>query len=67
MVLHIVVTAKQVLDPETPLSAFHIDPEAKRVVPPQNVSPVVNGFDGQAGDWRKVLPAFVDQLGEMVQ
>ena len=46
MALHIVVTAKQVLDPETPLSAFQIDGD--RVVTPANMAPVVNGFDEQA-------------------
>jgi electron transfer flavoprotein beta subunit len=45
---HIVVTAKQVMDPETPLSAFHIDPNANRVEQPINISPVVNGYDEQA-------------------
>ena len=48
MPLHIVVAAKQVLDPETPLSAFNVDPTAKRVVPPPGASPVVNGYDEQA-------------------
>ena len=46
MALHIVVTAKQVLDPETPLSAFQI--EAGRVVVASNMAPVVTGFDEQA-------------------
>lgn len=45
MSLHIVVTAKQVIDPETPLSAFQIDDN--RVAPPQQ-PPVVNGYDEQA-------------------
>lgn len=46
MPLHIVVLAKQVVDPETPLSAFQVD--GSRVVVPSNMSPVVNGFDEQA-------------------
>ena len=46
MTLHIVVTAKQVMDPETPLSAFQI--ESGRVVTTGNISPVVNGYDEQA-------------------
>ena len=46
MTLHIVVTAKQVLDPETPLSAFRID--ANQVSVSGNMSPVVNGYDEQA-------------------
>ena len=48
MPLHIVVAAKQVLDPETPLSAFTVDPATKRVVPPPGASPVINGYDEQA-------------------
>ena len=48
MGLHIAVTAKQVLDPEMPLSSFQIDSAANRVVPPQNIPPVVNGFDENA-------------------
>lgn len=48
MALKIIVTAKQVMDPETPASAFHVDRQARRVVPPQNIPPVVNGFDENA-------------------
>jgi electron transfer flavoprotein beta subunit len=46
MALNIVVTAKQVIDPETPLSAFQV--QDNRVVTPANMAPVVNGFDEQA-------------------
>ena len=46
--LEIVVCVKQVLDPETPSSAFRIDPEAKRVLPPPGIPPVINGFDENA-------------------
>jgi len=46
--LNIVVCAKQVVDPETPASAFRIDPEAKRVLPAAGIPPVVNGFDENA-------------------
>lgn len=46
MTLHIVVTAKQVLDPETPVSAFQINANAVSVT--GNVAPVVNGYDEQA-------------------
>jgi electron transfer flavoprotein beta subunit len=46
MTLNIVVTAKQVIDPETPLSAFGV--ESNRVVTPANQATVVNGFDEQA-------------------
>ena len=44
----IVVCAKQVIDPETPMSAFKIDPDQKRAVPAQGIPPVVNGFDENA-------------------
>lgn len=45
MPVKIGVLAKQVVDPEMPRAAFRIDPEAKRVVTPPNIPPVVNGFD----------------------
>ena len=44
MSLNIIVCAKQVMDPETPLSAFNVDETAKRVIPAQGIPPVVNGF-----------------------
>jgi electron transfer flavoprotein beta subunit len=46
--LNIVVCAKQVVDPETPASAFRIDTDAKRVLPAAGIPPVVNGFDENA-------------------
>lgn len=46
MTLKIVVTAKQVIDPETPMSAFGVD--SNQVSVPANQAPVVNGFDEQA-------------------
>jgi electron transfer flavoprotein beta subunit len=48
MPLRIIVTAKQVIDPELPKSAFKIDPASKRVVIPPSFPPVVNGFDEHA-------------------
>jgi electron transfer flavoprotein beta subunit len=48
MSLQIIVTAKQVIDPEIPKSAFKIDPSSKRVVVPSSFPPVVNGFDEHA-------------------
>jgi electron transfer flavoprotein beta subunit len=48
MPLHIIVTAKQVIDPEIPLSAFRIDATAKQIVTPSTFAPVVNGFDEYA-------------------
>lgn len=48
MPLHIIVTAKQVIDPEIPLSAFRLDAAAKQVITPPTFPPVVNGFDEHA-------------------
>ncbi len=48
MALKIIVTAKQVIDPEIPKSAFKIDATSKRVVVPPSFPPVVNGFDEHA-------------------
>ena len=48
MPLNIVVLAKQVIDPEMPLSAFRVDRDNRRVVSPANIPPVVNGFDENA-------------------
>lgn len=48
MGVRMIVCAKQVLDPETPLSAFKVDRETKRAVPPPGADPVVNGFDENA-------------------
>jgi len=48
MPLQIIVTAKQVIDPEIPKSAFKIDPAHRRAVVPASFPPVVNGFDEHA-------------------
>lgn len=48
MALQIIVTAKQVIDPEIPKSAFKIDGATKRVVVPPSFPPVINGFDEHA-------------------
>src|SRR2546425_6285549 len=48
MALHIIVTAKQVIDPEMPTSAFSLDAAGPRVVTPATFQPVVNGFDENA-------------------
>jgi electron transfer flavoprotein beta subunit len=48
MPVNILVTAKQVLDPETPASALVINNQLKRMETPGNVPPVVNGFDENA-------------------
>ena len=46
--MHIIVCVKQVPDPEAPFANFKIDPATNKVIPPQGVSPVINGFDEQA-------------------
>ena len=46
MTLHIVVTAKQVVAPETPTSAFLI--ENNKVTTSTSFAPVINGYDEQA-------------------
>jgi electron transfer flavoprotein beta subunit len=46
--MDMIVCVKQILDPETPVSAFKVDEAAKRVSPPQGMSPVINPFDAQA-------------------
>ncbi|MDM8000222.1 MAG: electron transfer flavoprotein subunit beta/FixA family protein [Dehalococcoidia bacterium] len=46
--MQIVVCVKQVLDPEMPRSAFKVDPEGKRVIPPKGTPPVISPFDENA-------------------
>ena len=46
--ISIIVCMKQVLDPEAPVSAFKVDPEAKRAIPPKGTPPVLNPFDENA-------------------
>ena len=46
--MHTIVCVKQVLDPEIPPAKFKIDPEAKEVVPPPGVPPVISVFDERA-------------------
>lgn len=48
MGVNMIVCAKQILDPETPPSAFKIDPEAKQAVPPRDRAPVISPFDENA-------------------
>ncbi len=48
MTIDIIVCVKQVMDPETPASAFDIDPESNKVVEVHGIPPVVNGFDENA-------------------
>jgi electron transfer flavoprotein beta subunit len=46
--MDIVVTVKQVLDPETSPAHFKVDEATKKVIPPAGVSPVMNGYDAHA-------------------
>jgi len=48
MPLNIIVLAKQVIDPEMPMSAFQVDRANRQVVTPSGIPPVVNGFDENA-------------------
>ncbi len=48
MAVEIVVCVKQVIDPETPASAFSVDRDARRAVPAPGIPPIVNGFDENA-------------------
>ena len=46
--MQIIVTVKQVPDPDIPPSHFKVDQAANRVVPPSGVAPVMNGYDANA-------------------
>jgi electron transfer flavoprotein beta subunit len=46
--MNTIVCAKQVPDPEIPPARFKIDPEARRVVPPPGVPPVISVYDERA-------------------
>jgi electron transfer flavoprotein beta subunit len=46
--MDIVVTVKQVPDPDIPPTHFKVDEAANKVVPPAGVSPVMNGYDAHA-------------------
>ena len=45
---NIIVCMKQVVDPEAPLSLFHIDPVARRALLPKATPPVLSPFDENA-------------------
>jgi electron transfer flavoprotein beta subunit len=45
---NIIVCMKQVLDPEIPLSLFHIDTESRQAIPPKATPPVLSPFDENA-------------------
>jgi len=42
--MNIIVCVKQVIDPDTPISAFVVDEIQKKVIPAQGISPVINGY-----------------------
>src|SRR5438874_12331215 len=46
--MDIVVTVKQVPDPDIPPTHFKVDEAAKKVIPPAGVAPVMNGYDAHA-------------------
>ncbi|MEE8471247.1 MAG: electron transfer flavoprotein subunit beta/FixA family protein [Dehalococcoidia bacterium] len=46
--MNIIVCVKEIPDPETPASAFNIDPVAKRAIPAKDNPPVMNPFDENA-------------------
>jgi electron transfer flavoprotein beta subunit len=46
--MNIVVTVKQVTDPNIPPADIQLDAEAKRIVSPFGVPPVINGYDANA-------------------
>ena len=46
--MNIVVTVKQVIDPNLPPSYIDLDPGGKRIVSPYGVPPVMNGYDANA-------------------
>lgn len=46
--MNIIVCIKQIQDPEIPPTKFKIDAEAKKVIPPEGVPPVISPFDEQA-------------------
>jgi len=46
--MDIVVTVKQVPDPDIPPTHFKVDEAARKVIPPAGVSPVMNGYDAHA-------------------
>ena len=46
--MHSIVCVKEIPDPETPASAFAIDPVAKRAIPAKDKPPVISPYDEQA-------------------
>jgi electron transfer flavoprotein beta subunit len=46
--VRIVVTVKQVPDPDVPAGSFRIDPGGRRALAPPGVAPIMNGYDANA-------------------
>lgn len=46
--MNIIVTVKQVPDPDIPPSHFRVDDTTNKVAPPLGVAPVMNGYDANA-------------------
>src|ERR1051325_7104227 len=46
--MDIVVTVKQVPDPDIPPTHFKVDETTSKVIPPAGVAPVMNGYDANA-------------------
>ncbi|HEV8636733.1 MAG TPA: electron transfer flavoprotein subunit beta/FixA family protein [Chloroflexota bacterium] len=46
--MRIVVTVKQVPDPDVPAGSFQIDPGGRRALAPPGVAPIMNGYDANA-------------------
>jgi electron transfer flavoprotein beta subunit len=46
--MKVVVTIKQVPDPDIPPGHFKVDEATRRVLPPSGVAPVMNGYDANA-------------------
>jgi electron transfer flavoprotein beta subunit len=61
--MDIVVTVKQVPDPDIPPTHFKVDEGARKVIPPAGVAPVMNGYDAHALEAALRLR---DQLGGKV-
>jgi electron transfer flavoprotein beta subunit len=61
--MDIVVTVKQVPDPDIPPSHFKVDQATNKVIPPTGQAPVMNGYDAHALEAALVLR---DQLGGKV-
>src|SRR5437867_11460922 len=46
--VRIVVTIKQVPDPDVPAGSFQVDPGGRRALAPPGVAPIMNGYDANA-------------------